>query len=365
MKLKELTSFLEQLAPPSLQESYDNSGLLVGNPNDEINKAIVCLDCIEAVVDEAIAKKADVIIAHHPIIFGGLKRLNGNNYVERTIIKAIKHNIALYAIHTNLDNVMHGVNAVICKKLGLKNTQILLPKADLLYKLITFAPKENAEDVRQALFDAEAGQIGNYHEASFNTEGIGTFKGMGGSNPAIGKQGVQEQVNEIKIEVLLEKYKLPLVLQTLFKAHPYEEVAYDVVPLKNMHQQMGSGMIGVLEKPMKTKDFMVLLKEQFGLKVIRHTGLVKDKVQSIAVCGGSGSFLLKEAKAQKADVFITADFKYHEFFDAENQLIIMDIGHYESEQFTSSFLLHEIRKKFPKFAVLLTEINTNPVQYYI
>lgn len=364
MKIKELTSFLETVAPPSLQENYDNSGLLVGNPNDEIHKAIVCLDCIEAVVDEAIAKKADIIIAHHPIIFGSLKKLNGKNYVERTVIKAIKHNIAIYAIHTNLDNVMRGVNEVICNKIGLQHTQILAPKEGLLSKLITFVPNENAEEVRRALFDAGAGQIGNYYEASFNASGMGTFKGNEFSNPAIGMQGVQERVEEQRVEVLLENYKLHKVLNALFAAHPYEEVAYDIIPLKNVHQQIGSGMVGMLEKPMKTKDFMALLKQQFRLKVIRHTNIVKEEVQRIAVCGGSGSFLLKEAKAQNADVFITADFKYHEFFDAENQLLILDIGHYESEQFTSEFLMREMNKKFLNFAVFLTEVNTNPVQYY-
>ena len=365
MKLKEIIDFLEELAPPSLQESYDNSGLIVGNGNEEINKAIICLDAIETIVDEAIEKGAQLIIAHHPIVFSGLKKLNGKNYVERTIIKAIQNNIAIYAIHTNLDNVEHGVNQKISDKIGLTNTKILAPKSNILTKLQTFAPKENAAQVLEALFAAGAGKIGHYSETSFSYNGIGTFKGDETTNAYIGKPGIRESVEETKIEVLLENHLQNKVLQALIKAHPYEEVAYDLIPINNVHQNIGSGMIGELEKPMKTTVFLKLLQEVFQVKSIKHTALIKHEIKTVALCGGSGSFLLNKAKSQKADIFITSDFKYHEFFDADNQIIIADIGHYETEQYTSELLIENLNKKFRNFAFLLTELNTNPVKYFI
>lgn len=365
MKLKDIIDFLEELAPPSLQESYDNSGLIVGNGSEEINKAIVCLDAIESIVDEAIEKNAQLIIAHHPIVFSGLKKLNGKNYVERTIIKAIKNNIAIYAIHTNLDNVQHGVNQKISDKIGLINTKILDPKNNLLTKLNTFVPKNDAPKVLEALFEAGAGRIGKYSEASFSYEGTGTFNGDETTNAYIGKPGIRESVNEIKIEVLVENHLQNKILQALFKAHPYEEVAYDLISLKNIHQNIGSGMVGELEKEQNTEDFLRNLQSVFNVKSIKHTALVKNKIKTVALCGGSGSFLLNKAKSAKADIFITSDFKYHEFFDADNQLIIADIGHYETEQYTSELLIDNLNKKFRNFAFLLTDINTNPVKYFI
>lgn len=365
MKIKDITSYLEKLAPLSLQESYDNAGLLTGNLDWECSGAVVCLDAIEEVVDEAIDKGCNLIIAHHPIIFSGLKRITGKNYIERTIIKAIKNDLAIYAIHTNLDNVINGVNARIAQQLGIDKPRILQSKSQLLYKLISFVPQAQTNQVLQAMFDAGAGKIGNYSEASFSSTGNGTFKGNEDSNPTIGKQGVRESIVEDKIEVLVEKHKLSSVLSVLKQAHPYEEVAYDVIPLHNKHPEIGSGMIGDLSKEMNSNDFMQMVREKFQLSVIRHTNLCKHQIKTIAWCGGSGSFLLSAAKAANADVFITGDFKYHEFFDADKQLIIMDIGHYESEQYTSSLIIDELKKKFSKFAVFLTEVNTNPVQYFI
>jgi dinuclear metal center YbgI/SA1388 family protein len=365
MKIKEITSYLESIAPLAYQESYDNSGLIVGNPNDEVTKALISLDCTEDVVDEAIAKGCDIIISHHPIVFKGLKKFNNKNYVERTVIKAIKNNIALYAIHTNLDNVMGGVSSKIAEKLGLVNYAILSPKSGLLKKLVVYVPRANVEEVRQALFDAGAGSIGDYDQCSYNTSGYGTFRPLQGANPTIGEVGTHERVEETKIEVVFPQQLERQVLVSMLAAHPYEEVAYHTITLDNKYQYVGSGAIGYLEEEMEAKDFLAYLKEKLNLNVIRHTKLSDKKIQRVAVCGGAGGFLLNEAKRSGANIFITADYKYHEFFDAENDIVIADIGHYESEQFTQELLLEIIQKKFVNFAVLLTGIDTNPIKYFI
>ncbi|MFZ4261465.1 Nif3-like dinuclear metal center hexameric protein [Sphingobacterium sp. HJSM2_6] len=364
MKISELTNYLETIAPLAYQESYDNSGLLVGHPNQEIEKALIALDCTEAVIDDAIAKGCDLVIAHHPIIFSGLKRLNGSNYIERTILKAIKNDIAIYAIHTNLDNIYGGVSSKIAERLGLLQHAVLKPKKNLLKKLVVFVPRAHVEAVRSALFDAGAGSVGAYDECSYNTAGYGTFRPLAGANPSIGEIGVQERVEETKIEVIFPSNLERKLILALYASHPYEEVAYDLISLENSHAQVGSGAIGNLQSPMQEQDFLALLKDKLKVNVIRHSKLFNKPIQRVAVCGGAGGFLLADAKRSGADIFITADYKYHEFFDAEEDIIIADIGHYESEQFTQELLLEIIQKKFANFAVLLTEIDTNPIKYY-
>ncbi|RVU01433.1 Nif3-like dinuclear metal center hexameric protein [Mucilaginibacter limnophilus] len=365
MKLSLLTDYLESLAPLAYQEDYDNAGLIVGRPDKEVEQALISLDCTEAVVDEAIATGCQVIISHHPIVFRGLKRFNGRSYVERVVEKAIKHDIAIYAIHTNLDNVMGGVNSKICETLGLKNTRILSPKNGLLKKLVTYAPVTDAEKVQNALFEAGAGHIGNYSECSFILQGTGTFKGDEGTDPYVGEPGKRHHENEVRIETVYPANLESKILVALIMAHPYEEVAYDLYTLTNRHQQVGSGMIGELETPLDEKAFLQHIKEKMRTGAIRHTELRGKSVKKVAVCGGAGGFLLKQAIAAGADVFVTADYKYHEFFDAEGKIVIADIGHFESEQFTQQLLFEIIRKKFATFAVRLTTINTNPVKYYI
>lgn len=364
MKIREITDYLESIAPLAYQESYDNSGLIVGNPNDEVHKALISLDCTEEVVDEAMAKGCDIIIAHHPIVFKGLKRFNNQNYVERTVIKAIKNNIALYAIHTNLDNVLGGVSSKIAEKLNLTNTAILSPKSGLLKKLSVYVPRTHVDEVRQALFDAGAGSIGDYDQCSYNTAGYGTFRPLPGADPAIGEVGTHERVEETKIEVIFPQQLERKVIVSMLAAHPYEEVAYHSIGLDNKFQYVGSGIIGNLDQPLDGSEFLAYLKQHLNLQVIRHTRLLNKKIERVAVCGGAGGFLLGDAKRSGADIFITADYKYHEFFDAENDIVIADIGHYESEQFTQELLIDIIRKKFVNFAVLLTQIDTNPIKYY-
>lgn len=363
MKLIEITSCLEQIAPLSYQEDYDNAGLIVGNLDQDITKALISLDCTEAVVDEAISTGANLIIAHHPIVFKGMKRFNGSNYVERVVMKAIKNDIALYAIHTNLDSVLDGVNAKICEKLGLQNPSILSPKSGKLKKLVTFCPTSHADEVRKALFSAGAGHIGNYSECSFNSEGTGTFKGSADTNPFAGEPGKLQFEQEVKIETIYPTHLEKKIIAALLSSHPYEEVAYDLYPLANTLPQVGSGMIAELEEEMDILEFLHHLKQTMQAGVVKYTEPIKQKVKKIAVCGGAGGFLLKDAVRAGADVFVTADYKYHEFFDADGQIVIADIGHFESEQFTSELLLEKLSKKIPTFAVLLSRVKTNPVNY--
>ncbi|MGB0424244.1 MAG: Nif3-like dinuclear metal center hexameric protein, partial [Flavobacteriales bacterium] len=347
-----------------LQESYDNSGLIVGHPDDEIHGAIICLDSTEAVIDEAIEKKANLVIAHHPIVFSGLKRFNGQTYIERVVMKAIKHGIAIYAIHTNLDNVSNGVNAMICSALNIENPQILSPKKGLLNKLVVFLPEENRAEVKHAMYKAGAGEIGEYSNCSFAQLGTGTFKPGAKSNPHTGSIGDIHSTTEERFEVIVESFSLNSVVSAMLEAHPYEEVAYDVYQLQNKHQNIGSGMIGELGSELAVADFFDTLKNALGVAVVKHTDFTKEKVKRIAVCGGSGSFLLESAIRQKADVFVTSDFKYHQFFDAEGKTIIADIGHYESEHRVMEWLQGLLKQKFTTFAVRLTGVNTNPVHYY-
>lgn len=361
---KNIIEVLEQYAHPSLQESYDNCGLLTGDANTEVSRVLLTLDCTEDVIEEAIKKKCNMVIAHHPIIFSGLKKLNGKNYIERTIIKAIKNNILIYAIHTNLDNVYNGVNAKIAEKLGLVNTKVLAPVSGKLLKLVTYVPVGDADNVRNAIFKAGAGVISEYDNCSFNVLGTGTYRGSENTNPYIGKKGELQYEPEIRIEVILPDFLKNKVLSALIKAHPYEEVAYDIYVLANEHHRIGAGLIGELKNPLQEKNMLKRIKDRLKAKCIRHTALLNKPIQKVALCGGSGSFLLKNAIAAGADVFITADFKYHQFFDAENRIIIADIGHYESEQFTIELLRDVLIKNFPTFAVHFTEVNTNPINYY-
>jgi len=364
MKIKAITNFLEDFAPLKLQESYDNAGLILGDKNAEVSAALVTLDVTEAIVDEAIEKKAGLIVAHHPIVFSGLKKITGKNYIERTLIKAIKNDIAIYAAHTNLDSVTGGVNGKICEKLGLQECKILQPAGGMLKKLVTFVPVDHADKVREAVFAAGAGQIGNYDSCSFNAHGQGTFRGSETTNPFVGKKGQQHYENEIRFETIFPDYLQGKILNTLIQSHPYEEVAYDIYSLDNKFDQIGAGMIGTLPEEKKEIDFLQQLKETFGAGIIKHTNLQQKKVKKIAVCGGAGSFLLNQAIAAGADFFVTGDFKYHQFFDAENKIVIADIGHFESEQFTKELFYELLTKKFPKFAVHLSEVNTNPVFYF-
>ena len=364
MKIKEVTAYLEQLAPLQLQEDYDNCGLLIGHPDTEVTGVLVSLDVTEEVVQEAVRKGWNLIVAHHPLIFRGLKRLNGTDHVERTAISAIKNDVGIYAIHTNLDNVVNGVNYKIAEKLGLKQVSILKKKKNTLLKLTVFVPEgEATARVLAALHKAGAGEIGNYSDCSFRTTGIGSFRPEEDANPVIGRRGALEEVEENRVEVILPAYLKNPVLRAMQAAHPYEEVAYYLHALENENQEAGSGAVGFLPEAMSVEDFLPYLKQHMNLSVIRFTPVSK-MIRKVAVCGGSGSFLLGDALAAGADAFITSDYKYHEFFGAEGRILIADIGHFESEVFTKDLLVEIISKKITTFATCLSEVNTNPVNYY-
>lgn len=363
-KIKDVISFFESLAPKSSQESYDNSGLLVGNSEEEVRGILVCLDSTEDVIQEAMDKGCNLVISHHPIIFKGLKSITGKNYVERVVLKCIQNNIALYAIHTNLDNYRFGVNDEIAKRLGLTNTRVLAPKDGVLSKLVFYAPEEHYPVILDAIYKVGAGNIGNYTECSFSVKGDGTFKPNDLAQPFEGEYNVRSNVNERRVEVLVSNHIRNKVIQAMIETHPYEEVAYELIPVLNKNQDEGSGVIGELAQGMQEEIFLRLLKNTFKTGIVRHTSLLGKPIRKVAVCGGSGSFLLTNAIQQQADVFVTADFKYHEFFDAEDKIVIADIGHYESEQFTINRIADFIKKNFPKFAVHLTGVNTNPINYF-
>lgn len=365
MKISGIIAHLEAWAPPSLQEPYDNSGLIVGNAMTDVTGVLVSLDCTEAIIDEAVRTGCNLVVAHHPIVFSGLKKLNGKNYVERTVISAIKNNVAIYAIHTNLDNVHTGVNKKICDVLGLRNTHILAPKTGVLKKLATFCPAASAEKVREALWSAGAGHIGNYDKTSFNAQGHGTYRGNEDSNPVVGEKGQLMREPEERIEVIYPAYSEGKILQALRASHPYEEIAYDLYAVSNAWPQVGSGMTGELAVPLSQNDFLGLVKTMLKAPVIRYTPTPGKLIKKVAVCGGSGSFLLPDAVRAGADAFVTADFKYHQFFDGEGKILIADVGHFETEQFTIDLLSDKLKEIITTFAVRKTEITTNPINYHI
>ena len=364
MKIAEILAHLETIAPPSLQETYDNAGLITGDPEMECTGLICSLDTTVDVIEEAIQKKANLIVSHHPIIYSGLKKITGKNYVGKALIHAIKNDIAIYAIHTNLDNVIHGVNGRIADLLGLKNREILSHRPATLKKLYFFVPVDHADKVRRAIFDAGAGRVGNYSECSFNTSGQGTFKAEAGANPFVGHLGETHIENELRIEAVFAPHLQEKIVAALKWAHPYEEVAYDVVELANEDIRIGSGIVGELPEAVSAPEFLQWLKQQFGLPFIRHTAFHGRPIKRLAICGGAGSFLISKALATGADAFITSDLKYHDFFDANGCLLLCDIGHYESEQFTIDLLWEGLGQKFPTFAVLKTGVRTNPVYYF-
>ncbi len=363
MIVKQIVNYLESFAPPAYQESYDNAGLIVGDPAQEISAALITLDVTEAVIDEAIKHQCGLIISHHPLIFKGIKKINGTNSLERALIKALKNDIAIFAAHTNIDNVTGGVNSKICEKLGLINTRVLAPVKDHLYKLATFVPLSYTEKVRNAVFAAGAGHIGQYDQCSYNSEGVGTFRGDEHSVPFVGIPGQQHIEKETKIEIILPRHLKNKVIDALIQAHPYEEVAYDIYLIDNELENVGAGMIGELPEPKEEMALLRQIKTTFDCKAIKHTNLLNQPVKTVALCGGAGSFLLSKALAARADLFISGDFKYHDFFEAENKILIADIGHYESEQFTKEVFYEILIKKFPTFALRLSDVKTNPVSY--
>ncbi len=363
MKIKDILPVLEEMAPLAYAEDFDNVGLLAGNTEQIVTGILVCHDALEEVIDEAIAKNCNFVVCFHPIIFSGLKSLTGKNYVERSVIKAIRNDIAIYAVHTALDNHMDGVNKIFSDALGLQDTKILIPKKDFIRKLVTYTVLENADKIRNAMFEAGAGTIGNYDHCSFNSEGFGTYIPNEGSDPVIGEQGKMTVSNEVKVEVTYKKHQESGILKALFANHIYEEVAYEIYQLQNEHQHIGLGRIGELPTALTGRDFLQMVKDKMQCGCIRHSEFGDRNIRKVAVLGGSGSFAIKAAIGAGADALVTADLKYHDFYQAENKLLLADIGHFESERYTKNYIVDFLRKKITNFAIILSETNTNPIKY--
>ncbi len=364
MIVKDITNLLEELVPLAYAEDFDNVGLLVGDAQAVVSGVLVTLDTLENVVDEAIAKNCNLIVSFHPIIFGGLKKITGTNYVQRVVIKAIQNNIAIYSMHTALDNSQYGVNAKIAEVLGLIDTKILIPQKGTVKKLTTYVPKKDAEKLKKALFEAGAGKMGNYSHCSFSVDGIGSYKAGENANPSIGKIGETHFEAENQINITFEKAFEHQIIKALRDNHPYEEVAYELETLENYNQNIGIGLIGSLENAITEQEFLAFVKEKMNALCIRHSEFLNKPIKKVAVLGGSGAFAINAANAANADIFITSDLKYHQFYEAEGRMLIADIGHYESEQFTKNLLVDYLTKKIPNFAVRLSESKTNPIKYF-
>ncbi|MEW7292508.1 Nif3-like dinuclear metal center hexameric protein [Aquimarina sp. 2304DJ70-9] len=363
MQIKEVIQHLETFAPSAYAEDFDNVGLLVGNQNTNVTGILVTLDTLESVIDEAIKNDCNLIVSFHPIVFKGIKKFNGTTYVERVVMEAIKHDIAIFAIHTALDNAINGVNYMMCEQLGLLNRKILIPQGGNIKKLTTFVPEAEADNLRTKLFEAGAGSIGNYDNCSFSVKGTGTFKASENANPSIGEIGKIHYEKETQIQITYPKHNESKILKALFENHSYEEVAYEITTLENKNQHIGMGMIGELPEAIDELKFLTHLKKVFKTGCVRHSVLLGKPIKKVAVLGGSGSFAIKNAQRAGADIFITADLKYHQFYEAEGKLILADIGHYESEQYTKNLIVTYLRKKISNFAIILSDKNTNPIQY--
>lgn len=363
MKVSEIINSIEEVAPRSLQENYDNAGVQIGSVNRECNSALLCIDVTEEVIDEAISLGINLVISHHPLLFKGLKAITGNGYIERIVIKAIKNDITIYAAHTNLDNAFYGVNDKIAEKIGLTNNKILSPLENRLLKIVTFVPLEQADQVKNAMYDAGAGSIGNYDRCSFTSEGYGTFRAGESSHPFCGYIGTEHTEKEVRLEMILPDFKKTTVIKALLSSHPYEEPAFDIIELQNSWQKAGSGVIGDLPEEMDTIQFLKKLKTLFSLTCLKHSRILKPTVRRIALCGGAGSFLMKDAINSNADVFITGEIKYHDYFGNDENILLAELGHYESEQYTKDIFSDIITKKFPTFATYYTKVETNPINY--
>lgn len=363
MRIREILSVIEQRAPIFLQEDFDNSGIQVGDANQEAKGALLCIDVTEDVLDEAITLGCNLVISHHPLAFRKFKSLTGKNYVERCMVKAIKNDIVVYAAHTNLDNAKEGINQYLANMLGLQNVRILAPQENKLLKLVVFTPYSHVEQVRNALFNAGAGNIGNYDSCSYNLNGEGTFRASKGANPFVGEIGELHRESEVRTEVIFPAFKKGEIIRALISFHPYEEPAYDIYPLVNDWKQVGSGIVGTLPEEMGEENFLYLIKDVFNLSSVQYSTLRNRMVRDVAICSGSGNFLIPQAISYGADVFITGEAKYNDFYDVEDKILLAVIGHYESEIFTKNLFFDIISEKYPTFALYMAGTDKNPVRY--
>jgi len=363
--LAQIINVLETFAPLDFQEDYDNCGLVYGNPTKNIEKTIIALDLTQEVMDEAILVEAGLIIVHHPPIFKGIKRFSLNDPTSVMLMQAIKLDIAIYVCHTNLDNVLGGVNGEIASRLGLQNIRVLQPKIGTHQKLVTFVPVKQLNKVRDAMFLAGAGSIGNYSDCSFSSQGTGTFKALEKAQPFVGELGIRHEEKEFRLELIIQSHLTQTIISVLKKNHPYETVAYDMLPLNNVFDEIGAGVFGELPEEIDEIAFLFKIKNIFKTSVIKHNSIRGKRIKKVSICGGSGKSLINSALKENSDIFITADLGYHDFFIPGRRMLLADIGHFESEQFTSDRLVSILKEKFPNFAVLKSGVNTNPVNYFL
>lgn len=363
MKARDIISTIEELAAVQLQESFDNSGLLIGSGEEEVTGVLICLDVTMPVIDEAIEKGFNMIVSHHPMIFNAIKRINMSNVKDEMIVKAIKNDIVIYAAHTNIDSSMPGVSSVLGKALGLTNISILHPKSDFLCKILVYVPNNHADIVRKAIFNSGGGCIGNYDSCSFNSEGVGTFRGNSESNPFVGRKNELHQEPETRIEFMIPRYMQNKVLRAITEAHPYEEPAFDIIPLNNKLMNKGLGVVGDLIEPMSEIEFLDMVKATINLKALRHSKIRGRMIKRVALCGGSGSSFIRDAITANADIYLTAELKHNEFLDYQDNIVIADIGHYESECLIKNLIRDILLKKNSNFAIRISEAEDNPVFY--
>jgi len=363
MRIREILNVIEELAPLPLQEAFDNSGVQVGDINAEAKAALLCIDVTESVIDEAIALGCNLIVSHHPLAFRPFKSLTGKNYIERCLMKACKHDIVVYAAHTNLDNAKEGINYYLAKKLKLSQIRILSPLQKSLMKLITFVPVDHLDSVRNVLFNAGAGHIGDYDSCSYSSSGNGTFRAGENTNPFCGEIGEIHSEPEVRLEVVFPVYKQNDITKALIAVHPYEEPAYDIYLLENDWNQAGSGIVGTLMEEMDEDEFLYSLKDTLRLNVIQHSRFLNKKIRDIAICSGSGAFLIPQAVKYEADIFITGEAKYNDYYDVEDKILLTTIGHYESEIWTKDIIYEYLSKKYPNFVLNKSGYDENPVKY--
>ncbi|MBW7888510.1 MAG: Nif3-like dinuclear metal center hexameric protein [Bacteroidetes bacterium] len=366
MNVSDFITAFEKVVPPAIAWKGDNVGLQIGKPENKISSILLALDVTLEVVHEAIAKKANLIVTHHPLLFHPLKRISPDSRAGAIAMKIIEHNISLYAAHTNLDSVKNGVNFALGKKLGLKNLAVLSPVKESLTKIAVFVPLTHVEAVAEAMHSAGAGMFSKYDLCSFRTKGTGTFRGMNNASPYIGKVGMTEKVEEARIEMLCEHWKLSSVLRAMIKAHPYEEVAYDIYPLENMNSEYGLGAVGTLSNALSVNEFLRYISHVLKTPSLRYTpGNKKTKIKTVALCGGSGAEFIPNALAAGAEAFITADLKYHTFQEYEDRILLIDAGHFETEHIVLDSLRNIIQHIVGKACTIYkTKKNTNPVHYY-
>ena len=363
MIIEELTTFIEDKFPLSQQESYDNCGLIVGDPKKTVKKVLLALDCTEQVIKEAKLKKADVIITHHPLMFSSINKLTANDYEGSLIIKLIKSDIALYAVHTNLDNSINGINKYLALKLGLKNLQILVGKEKTFKKIITFVPKAYSQKVITALSAAKAGNIGLYSHCAFVTEGSGCFKPEKGAKPFLGELSKINQVEEVKLEMVFASENQKMIENSLKKAHPYEQPAFDIIELANPNPDIGAGIYGDLPAQINTAEFLKLVKTKLNLSYIRQSNSAKKFISKVAICSGAGFFVFEQAKRLNVDALVTSEIKHHEFLAAENNILLCDIDHHEGE-IAAVNILDQILQKLENIDTLISKHNLSPAQIF-